>query len=67
MGKASIFVFLFCVLHGGAFAAVKGQDVEYKDGQVLLEGYLVYDDSTRGKRPGILVFHEWNGLGSFVK
>ncbi len=32
-----------------------------------MQGYLVYDDSMKGKRPGILIVHEWNGLGSYVK
>lgn len=41
--------------------------VEYKDGQVILEGYLSYDDAFQGPRPGILVVHEWNGLGHYVK
>ena len=48
-------------------AAVKTQTVEYKDGDVTLEGYLAYDDALKGKRPGVLVVHEWTGLGSYVK
>lgn len=41
--------------------------VEYQDGSVKLEGYLAYDDAKTGPRPGILVVHEWNGLGHYVK
>jgi dienelactone hydrolase len=33
----------------------------------VLEGYLAYDDSFSGKRPGVLVVHEWKGLGEYEK
>src|SRR5579872_2394080 len=48
-------------------AELKTKVVEYKDGGTTLEGYLAYDDSVQGKRPGILVVHEWNGLGHYAK
>ena len=32
-----------------------------------LEGFLAYDDSFTGKRPGILVVHEWKGLNDYAK
>jgi len=48
-------------------AELKTQTVEYKDGDAVLEGYLAYDDSFAGKRPGVLVVHEWTGLGKYVK
>lgn len=33
----------------------------------MLEGYLAYDDAVAGKHPGVLVIHEWNGVGPYVK
>ncbi|HUO58943.1 MAG TPA: dienelactone hydrolase family protein [bacterium] len=48
-------------------AELKTQVVEYKQGGTTLEGYLAYDDAVKGKRPGVLVVHEWNGLGSYAK
>jgi len=39
--------------------------VEYKQGTVTLEGYLAYDDSFSGKRPGVLVVHQWMGLTDY--
>lgn len=48
-------------------AAVKSQAVQYKHGDVILEGYLAYDDSQSGKRPGVLVVHEWLGLNDYAK
>jgi dienelactone hydrolase len=50
-----------------AMAAVRTQVVEYKHGEAVLEGYLAYDDSLEGKRPGVLVVHEWKGLNSYAK
>ncbi|BCS54619.1 dienelactone hydrolase family protein [Geobacter sp. SVR] len=54
-------------LAANAEAAVKTQVIEYKQGDTLLEGYLAWDDAEAGKRPGILVVHEWTGLGPYVK
>jgi dienelactone hydrolase len=52
---------------GTVSAKIVAADVDYKDGKVVLQGYLAYDDSLKGKLPGVLVFHEWNGLGAYVK
>ncbi len=51
----------------GASAAIQEQRVEYKDGQAVLEGFLVYDDASEAKRPGVLVVHEWKGLGPYAE
>ena len=48
-------------------AELRREFVEYKDGDVLLEGYLVYDDAIRGKRPGVVVVHEWWGLNDYIQ
>lgn len=67
---------LFCVLiapvavllgASQALATIQTKVVEYKDGNTVLEGYLAYDDALGGKRPGVMVVHEWNGLGPYVK
>jgi dienelactone hydrolase len=49
------------------FAAVKTETVEYTDGKTVLEGYLAWDESLPGKRPGVVAVHEWTGLGDYVK
>lgn len=41
--------------------------VEYKEGGTVLEGLSVYDDSVQGKRPAVLVVHQWKGLGDYEK
>jgi dienelactone hydrolase len=50
-----------------AQAALRTQVVEYKQGDTVLEGYLAYDDTFTGKRPGVLVVHTWTGVGPYVK
>jgi dienelactone hydrolase len=44
-----------------AQAAIKEGPVEYKAGDTVLKGYLVYDDASQERRPGVLVVHEWWG------
>ncbi|HQU34755.1 MAG TPA: dienelactone hydrolase family protein, partial [Thermoanaerobaculaceae bacterium] len=54
----------------GASAAsgeVRTKVVEYKQGNTALEGFLAWDDAVKGPRPGVLVVHEWTGLGRYVK
>lgn len=50
-----------------AQAALQTRTVEYRDGQTVLQGYLAYDDAVTGARPGVLVVHEWKGLGDYAK
>ena len=54
-----------------AQAVLHGETVEYKQGDAVLEGYLVYDDATpeasQDKRPGILVVHDWMGPSEYSK
>jgi dienelactone hydrolase len=48
-------------------AAIHTEAVEYKQGDTTLEGYLAYDDAITGKRPGVLVVHQWLGLTDYEK
>jgi len=50
-----------------ASAGIKGEPVEYSADDVTLKGYLAYDDSKEGKRPGILVVHEWWGHNEYAR
>lgn len=55
------------VLSGAAEAKIVMKTVEYRQGSTILEGFLAYDDVVAGKRPGILLVHEWTGLGDYVR
>jgi dienelactone hydrolase len=48
-------------------AAIHTETVDYQQGDTTLEGYLAYDDAVTGKRPGVLVVHQWKGLGDTEK
>src|ERR1017187_657285 len=46
---------------------IVSKPVAYKQGHPVLEGVSVYDDSIQGKRPAVLVVHQWKGLGDYEK
>jgi dienelactone hydrolase len=46
---------------------IKGVTVEYSAGGVVMKGYLAYDENIHGKRPGVLVVHEWWGLNDYAR
>ena len=46
---------------------ITGQVLTYRHGDVELRGYLAYDGSVKGKRPGVLVVPEWWGLNDFAR
>jgi dienelactone hydrolase len=46
---------------------VQSQEVTYRAGDTVLKGYLAYDDSIQGRRPGILVVHEWWGHNAYAR
>lgn len=58
---------LAALLAGAAEAKVHTETVEYKHGEVVCEGYLAYDDELSSLRPGVLIVHEWKGVGPYVK
>ena len=50
-----------------AYAAVQGKEVSYSANGTTLKGYVAYDDTVKGKRPGILVIHEWWGHNEYAR
>ncbi len=60
---------LLLTLSGGltATAQIHTEMVEYKQGDAVLEGYLAYDASIKGRRPGVLIVHQWKGLTDYEK
>ena len=49
------------------YASVVGKEVEYQANGVKMKGYLAYDDAKKGKRPGVLVVHEWWGHNEYAR
>lgn len=50
-----------------ARAEVVARTITYRSGDDLMEGYLAYDDALEGKRPAVMLVHEWTGIGDYVK
>jgi dienelactone hydrolase len=48
-------------------AEIKTEEIRYQVDGEEFTGYLAYDASIDGKRPGILVVHEWWGHNSYVR
>ena len=44
-----------------AQAEIKTEEIVYQVGDQEFTGYLAYDSALEGKRPGVLVLHEWWG------
>jgi dienelactone hydrolase len=58
---------LFLTAQGEARAAVQTKLVEYEYEGTKLKGHLFWDDAVKGKRPGVLVVHEFWGLDDYAK
>lgn len=46
---------------------LKEEYVTYTSNGTTLKGYVVYDENIKGKRPAVLVVHEWWGLNDYAK
>lgn len=51
----------------GAQAGLVEKPVIYQHAGVTLEGFHVYDDAKTGRRPAVLVIHQWTGLSDYEK
>jgi dienelactone hydrolase len=45
---------------------MKTQTIDYRQGNTVLEGHLAWDDSVKSKRPGVLLFPDWTGVGPYA-
>jgi dienelactone hydrolase len=46
---------------------LKEENISYKLDSLTMDGYIVYDENIEGKRPAIVVVHEWWGLNDYSK
>jgi dienelactone hydrolase len=67
MIKTAVSALLIFACAQFAHAEVRVDSVEYKDGDTVLQGLVGYDSKKTAKRPGILVVHDWMGVGPNVR
>ena len=67
MKQFILLIALCCATLSAAQAAVLGVDVSYQANGATLKGYLAQDDRFKGKRPAVLVVHEWWGHNAYAR
>jgi dienelactone hydrolase len=63
---ASSMIAVMCFGHG-AYADIKSETIKYEVAGQPFAGTLSYDDNIKGKRPALLVVHEWWGHNAYAK
>lgn len=46
---------------------IDGEEIAYETGSTLMKGYIAHNEALEGKRPGILVVHEWWGHDEYAR
>lgn len=62
-----LLVAVFIVFCPPAKAEIHSEAVTYQIAGQPFQGYLSYDDAILGKRPGVLVVHEWWGHNAYAR
>ncbi len=60
-------IFSVILLSTEALAALQTKEISYKIDGNAYTGYLAFDDAVSGKRPGVLVVHEWWGHNDYAR
>ncbi|QDT39788.1 dienelactone hydrolase family protein [Stratiformator vulcanicus] len=67
IATATITVLGLIAISTEAPAEIVTKTIEYEHDGTPLKGFLTYDDTVEGPRPGVLVVHEWWGLNEYAK
>lgn len=65
-GSLGIILALWCT---PLQAGIHTEWIEYKDGDTVLEGYLVFDEKylrEKSMNPAVIVVHDWMGFGAYA-
>ena len=62
-----MFAALLLLIPCTSIAALHTEQIRYHGDGIMMHGFLAYDDDIAGKRPGVLVVHEWWGHNDYVR
>jgi dienelactone hydrolase len=65
--KRYLLALIFLLVATAAQAEIRGEEVSYRAGNTVMKGYIAWDDAIKGKRPGVLVVHEWWGHNDYAR
>lgn len=60
-------LFIAVLLPGMVHAKVITEELTYTSGGNTYKGFIAHDDSVKGKRPGVIVVHEWWGHNDYAR
>lgn len=66
-GVQFLAIVIFSLVFVASVHAIETESVTYSDGEVTLEGYRAYPENMKGPQPGVLIIHQWKGLGDYEK
>jgi dienelactone hydrolase len=67
---SGVIAVVLLLTHSGLAAAnpkIQEKVVDYSAPGIVMKGYLAYDENITGKRPGVMVVHEWWGLNDYTR
>jgi dienelactone hydrolase len=67
MSLRTILLFICTFAAAPLMAEVVSRDLAYRAGDTEMRGMIAWDDSVEGRRPGVLVVHEWWGHNDYAR
>lgn len=61
------FAVLGVIFTTAAVAEIQTKTIEYRSGELVLEGYMAWDDAQDVQKPAVIVIHEWWGNDDYSR